>query len=1261
MAAWLLLSLLGAGGEQVIDPFDSLEAWQLNADGGGGLTFALGDGGSLQLGFVPSDPNRWANLSRAVTVPPDAVAVSMRLRVRAASPGAAMYLWFLEADGDGWVAEWTLAATRVGELPRDTWHALRAPLGALSYEPRGNGRREFLTADRMMLGSNYEALEVDVDDLRFERAAGRDEQPLPRSAEWRPEDGPRGRVAVLDEPGLPRTAGAADVERLAGDLRRAGFGVTRLRAGDLADPDRLNRDTFDLLILPQAPAYPLRAHPAVLAYLKARGALLTLGGYAFDRPLTWFGDGWAEVGSERTAANLDAPLPDQFLNTRAGRPGDTMGTGPDQIGLFDPSYPLERVAWSEWLGRRIEGPLEGWVGKSLAGLNSPVFPDQHGETMELGQGYDSLGRPRGALGVVAWFHAGPFAGAAWAGVGVTDRDLVGEGAIDVADLARRLVDGPFLHSFRATPACLRDGEPAALECVATNRGRLPHDVQVHFLADGTPIGPAHALRLEPGASNTVRETYAVPAGRDFVRFEAQLLRDGEPVMTRANAVVVWSPEVIARGPRVRWQDNAFTIDGRPTFLTGTNQTGVMWHSPRENPLTWDRDFAGMADRGMTVWRVLHFSPFGAREGEVTPTQNPLLLGRRPPEETIRKTDALVQLAQKHRVVLMICAHDWIGVELDEATLEAERTWNRFWAERYKDVPGILWDIQNEPTVYTDPKPVPAHIPPLWERFLAELAGDPPASPPALPERRDGAWSDPAGALYEQFRVWLLNRWVAANVAGLREGDPDAIVTVGWLHMRYNADKVRGARGLDFSNMHSYESTRSLAASLRWIDRRAAGQGLSLGEFGSRHSHDARVNGATGVQAAADQARFLSTLATVFGSGGAKACNWCWRDLPDVIFPWGLLRSDEVDRPWAAEMLAATLFTRGVEPAPTAPEVCLLLPDTHRVGPLWDRVDAALTRAFDTLIGLDVPFWVLSEDDLGEVPPTCRLLFWPLPYCPPDATFDAVRRWTAAGGRLYLSGGVGFDPERRPTRAGRYAELGLPAREPRPPFSGGDSEPVTAAVGQGRVTFVEDAPETAGGERLERVYRAVLAEAGARRLAATPDSSEVQIHEVVDRRAGRAIVVSNFLDAQPIALAGEPALTVQVARDQAAMVYLGPDGTVRAALAQGAVAAGETTLVDGPPALVQALDDRPLERSERLLIVPLGAGELRLARAGERLRAAVGEVRGRWRKLADVPVTAEPGGLRLTLGPDLRGLPVLLTVGDPAAAADELVRRLRCEW
>ena len=40
-----------------------------------------------------------------------------------------------------------------------------------------------------------------------------------------------------------------------------------------------------------------------------------------------------------------------------------------------------------------------------------------------------------------------------------------------------------------------------------------------------------------------------------------------------------------------------------------------------------------------------------------------------------------------------------------------------------------------------------------------------------------------------------------------------------------------------------------------------------------------------------------------------------------------------------------------------------------------------------------PFWL--EEDIADLPDSAKLLIWPVPYCPADETFDAIRSWVEA--------------------------------------------------------------------------------------------------------------------------------------------------------------------------------------------------------------------------------------------------------------------------
>jgi len=103
-----------------------------------------------------------------------------------------------------------------------------------------------------------------------------------QAAGWTREAGRN--VALLAEV-LPCQGAATGPEELAVALAPAGYRVTRLQADQLANPEILSASVFDVLMLPCGEAFPASAHEALLGYLASGGCFLSVGGYAFDRPL----------------------------------------------------------------------------------------------------------------------------------------------------------------------------------------------------------------------------------------------------------------------------------------------------------------------------------------------------------------------------------------------------------------------------------------------------------------------------------------------------------------------------------------------------------------------------------------------------------------------------------------------------------------------------------------------------------------------------------------------------------------------------------------------------------------------------------------------------------------------------------------------------------------------------------------------------------------------------------------------------------------
>ena len=546
-----------------------------------------------------------------------------------------------------------------------------------------------------------------------------------------------------------------------------------------------------------------------------------------------------------------------------------MQTRPEQIGAFDPAFPLERVA------RLVAGdeqcivpddfdwglPVRGYAARSMIARNSPVFPDLQARTVPILEARDSLGRPRGPVGSIAYVFAGPYRGSAWGFFGVTSHDLFaanGPKAATMAEVFSDTIDAllarRFLYDLRSDLACYHDESQILAGVNVANHGpaRLAARVRI-TIGDDRP----HATDIDtaPGEDKRIEATLARPPREANPQtITAELLVAGRVVDRLRAAYVPWRPESHATGPRLTLRDNYFACNGRPAFLCGTNTTGAIFYSMDEGPLTWDRDLAGMADAGLRLVRVLHFSPFAHRgyHGEVGHTA--LHLGRQPPVRLIRQCDALMQLAQKHGVAVFLTLHDWLPVALPDEELDAQRTWNRFWADRYRNVPGILFDIQNEPDARPGGDPISLG---LWESYLTRSYGSPEAAwktwghadapPRPLPVNTHAAerWDDLHARDRDRFRDHLLERWLRANARGIREGDPGRPFTIGLLQSPGTGDPATAARAVTFSNCHYYGNPHDLAAQLKFIDRRAWGKSLSLGEFGSIPMHDQRTHGRDG--------------------------------------------------------------------------------------------------------------------------------------------------------------------------------------------------------------------------------------------------------------------------------------------------------------------------------------------------------------------------------------------------------------------------------
>ncbi len=1335
-AAALLTAGCGAALFAAEDPnlAIAVDEWKPNEDGGNPprafpeTSIQPAGSPALRLIYTDSSPH-WGNVARPVQVPPTTRAVSLRFYKHSASPGAALHLWLKEPDGDAWVQEVVIEGKGFGDLTKG-WHDVQAAVGSFRHEPRGDGKRGMAAASSLMVGCNFADLDVSFQEIRFILAGetpGASPAVLPPPT---PEEGEKGRVAILSENFVERRANplevlaasvederedllteedeetgspsAADPQWLAEMARRAGYGATLLSASALESPGYLSPNSFDILIIPSAPYYPLPCAGAIRSFLSGGGSLFTTGGYAFDRPCVRAGGGWLPVEQSLTVEEVDKGIESVGLNHRFGIPGDGRGPQPGQIPLFDPANPLKSAAYAESLVPfiprvRLDGPFEGWAASALLGSNDPVFPKAYARRIPLLMSYDQIGREAGAIGQIVHNFAGPFKGSSWAAFGVTNTDLFsrsGPLSMEFGDILDRLLQKVYLRSLKTDLALYKPGESATLSAVCENLSKQSVKVWVRFEIqdrDGIPVGSLAPVEQEiaAGFEQRVESIWSVPPGRasDLYRVRCQMVAESlEDEMT--SAFCVDDPALRAKGFPLAFRDNYFRRGEAPAFLIGTNQTGAVFSSEFENPLVWERDLKAMRSNGLSIMRVLHFSPYVVSETGTT-SAKPLELGvDRLPKWLERKLDALVQLSARHQIVLFLTLHDWMGVNLTDEELAAQRKFAKLVAGRYADCPHVMYDVQNEPNVQLG---APESDAALWNRFLQEKYGDQAALAAAwgayLGDEKLGSvslaptpgdWPNVRAADQDLFRAWLFNRWMAENAAGVRDASK-ALVTVGYLQTVSAADQLMGNVWQDFTNKHYYGAKEQFPHEIKLIDRRFAGKGFSAGEFGSLLDQQARIQGRSREEA--DWDWFYEVAGTTLGLGGAFVLNWCWKEMPDNVFPWGISSpNDDVPRETLLAFRAFALATRGFVPAYASPAVFLVVPDLNRMGAGGETVNRAVYNAIDALIRQRVEFGVINEMSLKDLPPSAKAVFLPVPYLLSDDAFASLKSFVGGGGTLYVSGDITFDAARKRTRQDRLKDLfGLEFRkEAQAPLqagkaaggnllpaievaaSGADQAAETGLwlnkCGGGQAVFNPVSAELAGMPVLE--YAKVLDLAGIERFPVTPDDPSLIVY-----RTGGADEQAWFLynrGEKPVGAALPGATQLRIEPGRKALVIT-KAGQVTSLIAQGAVKlAGKDWAEFGAECMAVSLDGKPLADAGQIALCPLGTCEIRLRGfAGGDAEAWVGEVDGdRWTTLARRSPQQAGGLLIIPAETSLRfSLIVLGPRAELQTAADTLARRL----
>ncbi len=933
------------------------------------------------------------------------------------------------------------------------------------------------------------------------------------------------------------------------------------------------------------------------------------------------------------------------LNTRHGTARDALALRDDQIGVFDPSYVFERATRTDSSPHqhivrapvRLEGTLEGHVASGMTSANNAVSPKPRARWTSLVQSFDDYGRMTGSVVGITHNFAGTFRHSLWAYCGVENRDLTGDAAFAAAlrDIRDHLRRGVFLHSPATEYMVYRPGEAIQATARLANAGKTAasHTVRCQLLVDGKPVAEATVpLTVQPGQEEGASLRLVcpeAPTGTVEVRFE--LLADGEAIdLLRTGFLVPLDSD--SQGLPLGYRDNYFTVADRPAILFGTNQTGVMFGPDYENVLTWMEDYGRCRDYGLNVWRLLHISPFADPDFRERGYQ----ILENPPEWLLRRMDAVFLLAQRYGIVPFPCWHDWTGGRaVSDENLRQQRAFVRVYGERYRHLSAMLWDITNE--AQTSYNPIP-DLNRLLGDYLRQLHGTEEALRAAWEDETvsfDNVRFDKPAQLWhsrrardlEHFRVEVSTRWIAGNVSAIRETGDTHPVTDEY-YLLPGGDAFAAREHITFSNIHHYPDWTP--GPLRYYDRRMQGRAFTVGEFGRRHHPSMKGGGWSWLPEPEVRNFFRRATFLTVGSGGGAMLNWDWKDMRGCVFPWGLNYPNElVPKQVARDWRNLAIFFRSFRPVHQPEDVWYIIPDQFLLGGRQSELESRIKRSLDALTATNIPFSVLRQYELPALAAaTPKAVLFPLPYILDDAEVELLADYARRGGILYFSGDATYDQARQPSRpqvletlcgatiaARRYPDIRregapVPAFADQPDLRydaypslelvGHDGILVRHPLGQGQVLFLNDPIELhAETATLAKVYQHLLA------LPALTAAPGVLAYRLPTLDGELRLWLNEGNEPASLSIESPAKLAFTISPKSQVAAHIAANGAVTAMATDGA---GRQ--------LVLTLDGQGIDRAEALLVLPLGEGELTLARD---LPVLVGEiVDTRWRTYETLP-------------------------------------------
>jgi len=1024
--------------------------------------------------------------------------------------------------------------------------------------------------------------------------------------------------------------------------------------------------------------------------------------------------------------SLRKKSPEIRINTARGNPNDELRITPDQIGVFDADYRLRRVAYLATAPNqeivktplRVEGTAAGYAASGVLGT-------QNARWTPLVNAYDRYGRLRGAAGALMRHHNGFYRKSHWALFGVENRDLFPAGDPKAKALLLEVFDAlqrkTFLHEARTSYESYRQGEPVQVFDRVSNFSSQSRKVSATVTIFGEPqreqvFRHTVDLELEPDRTLPVEMVWR-PREFEARRYTVvvELSESGRKVDRVETGFLVWDETVLRNGFPLKYRDNYLRFNDRTIFMQGSDDYVHTFINRHENPKTWYEDISKYRDHFLTVYENL----MGARGFDDVS-----------PEARWRQIDAMIQICQECKLVFFPGLLIFGDTAVENSELRHQQAFCKEFAKRYGLSSALIYYLNGDLRL-RDP-----NLPDLraifndylrrkygsQERLAEAWHVSPPKEPMGSIAPLGGSerWEDVRTFDNFLFRVNVVRRWLDSMAQAIREIDPAHPITAEFYAEPWEGiDVVTAIGSLTLGNIGYFdvpgEDVYRFPATFRFMDMRARGKSINDGEFGVKtHPAWKDAGGYLVTRSEMEENQlYLAIPHYAVGLGGSKVQNWCWKYPADLPFEWGInYPCDTVSRDALLYYRNTGLFFRQFDLKYEGPEVLFLTADNHRMGGQGEAIRRAQLTAIRYLLDLHCDFASIDEFHLEELPSTCKVLIYPLPFCPDDAVIERLLTFVEGGGTLYVSGDISYDPNRKRTKTDRLGKLlgvkFLKENYPNIQFEGNkaririsqpffnfkdyegypciqvkpltaeiiaqtsDGQPVilTGKVGSGRVFYSTDVLELHAPARTTElgrmVYGSFLEWAGVKRPALRPDDPFVHLFRSVTSRGEELFTLVNRDDSAPSqqirfsTSTGE--VRLDVAQRMTGAVAITGNGAIQSVETSGtAEGRGETYCRAEPHVMLFALDREDLRQSKALCLLPMGEGQVRIRNTALKGLTAfeLGEFQdGAWKRLEDGQLNPQDGWIGIDITSDRNlGIVLIAATGDMESAVEKLTKLL----